>query len=110
MILSKLCIYVENLDDFVELQQYLFTQDITWAGNSKKLFRNWTQSTSPLSVDNLEISFPRNLMIGSNKNMFNGGFNDDNRLKNEFNLKEVNGKKILRKLKLKKLNEKGFLF
>jgi len=37
------------------------------------------------------------------KNMFNSGMNDLDRLKNEFNLKEVNGKKLLRKLKLDKL-------
>ncbi len=103
MELSKLCIYVESLNDFVELQQYLFTQDITWSGNGKKLFRNWVDHSDVLWIDGIEIVFPRNLMIGSNKNMFNGGLNDLDRLKNDFNLKEVNGKKLLRKLKLQKL-------
>jgi hypothetical protein len=96
MILSKLCIYVENLDEFVELQKYAFTQGINWSGNGKKLFTTWADGT--------KIAFPRNLMVGSNKNMFNSGMNDNNRFENSYKLKEINGKKLLRKFKLEKLN------
>ena len=97
MILSRLCIYVENINEFVELQKYLFTKDITWSGNGKKLFRTW--------ADGSEIKFPRNLIIDSNKNMYNTGMNDDDRLKNEYKLKEVKSIYLLRKCKLEKLND-----
>lgn len=98
MILSKLCIYVENYKEWIDLQEYLFTQGMSWSyTNGQKLYKTWS--------DDSEIIFPRNVMIGSNKNIFNGGMNGDDRFKNEFKLKEVNGKALLRKLKLEKLKQ-----
>lgn len=96
MILSKLCIYVENYNEWIDLQEYLFTQGISWLyANEQKLYKTWS--------DGSEIIFPRNLMINSNKNMFNGGMNDNYRLRNDYKLKEINSKKLLRKLKLERI-------
>ena len=93
MNISNLGIYVENYNDWIDIQNYLFNQDISWLCGGKELFKNWSNG--------FEIIFPRYLMINSTGQIYNTNCGIDD----IFGIKCINAKVLLRKSKLKKISQ-----
>ena len=91
--LNSLCIYVKSLDEYINIQLYLFSKGHQWNGNGDKLFEEWS--------DHSKIEFPRNIIISSSGDIYNVFIGKDN----QYGYKIVTAESLLRKYKLKKLNK-----
>ena len=101
MKLENLCIYVQNYSEWIELQNYMFSQNIFWVG------KNYDTIITKI-MDN-DLIFPRNMLFYFNddKNRWciaNVGNTEKGSLLNEDEYKEVKAIEILRRNKLNNIN------
>jgi len=115
------CIYVENYNDWIELQKYLFENDFRWVGllNKSTIFKSWQFNEKLVFPRLMNIDFINrdeknwDQFIGwttpSDKYIMSNVSSNHlpNTLKNAENRPIIKCSAILRKVKLQKLNEKN---
>ena len=104
MKLENYCIYVNNYSEWIELQKYLFELNVSWLGeHRKKLYTTWKSTNKEVN-----ILFPRNLLLYYNDEqrrwcMANNENYEGSCLSNDDKYTEIKAVNILRKNKLKQL-------
>lgn len=101
MKLENLCIYVQNYSEWIELQNYMFSENIFWVGKN--------YDTVMTKILNNDFIFPRNMLFYFSESkdrwcIANVGNTEQSVLSNEDEYKEVKAIEILRRNKLKKLS------
>ena len=103
MKLDNYCILVRSYDEWIEIQNFLFSKGFIWTGKHKdQLFTSWNKAN--------DLIFPRNILTSYNEEkkcwcLYNVPNKVELALSNNDNDKEIKAIDILRKNKLQSLNE-----